>query len=105
MASLRNWLFLLEKVLDDSLAVGVVPYVFRRPATGDYDRRIFGGIHVFERDVGIPAIARFFGVSVITRLEIVDDKVQFLLRRCCDFHVVAFFEQPLIWIYNLERLA
>ena len=79
MTYLCDGFFLVEKVPDDSLAVRVVPDIFRGPASGNHERGVVGWVDVGESEVGIPAVTGFLGVGIVSRLKVVHHEMQFFL--------------------------
>ena len=105
MAKLGYGLLAIEEVSDDALAVWIVADVLWRAPAGYDQSRVVGWIHIGKGDVGVPTVARLFGVGIEARLKIVYDEMQLLLCWSCDVNLVSLFLQSLIGIHHFQRLC
>ena len=105
MTEMCHGFLLVEEMSDNSYEVGVVADVLRSPPSWDHQRDVIGWIDVSKTQIGVPCVTRLFCVGLKTRLEVMHHKAQLLLLRSGNFHLVAFFLQPLVWIHHLKRLS
>ena len=79
MANLRDRLLLFKECPNDAQVIGIVPDILRRSPARDHKSDVIGRVYVCEREIGIPTLTRFLGVSIEAGFTIVDDEVQFFL--------------------------
>src|SRR5437588_331126 len=104
MTELGHRLLPLKEVANDLLQIGVVTDVFGGAPARDHEGDVVVRLHVLEGQVRVPTVPRLLCVRVITGLEVMDHKVQLLLTRRGDLHLIALLLQTLVWIEDFERL-
>ena len=105
MTEVCHGLLLIEEMPDNSQKVGMIADVLRSPSAGNHQRDVVGGINIGKAQIGVPGVSWLFCIGLKPRLKIMHYKAQLLLLRRGNFHFVAFFLQPLVWVHRLKRLS
>ena len=99
-----DWLGLLEEMLNDALALGIVANVFRCSSAWNHQGCIFRWVDVGERHIRVPTVAGFsVYVSYSARNRVPRSAIFLCRRRNPDF--IAFLRAIVDRAHHLERFG